>query len=106
MRRKELKKKRSPDGSQLSRREIVLADQHSVGARSRLNREDTNAGKSINTPRPLVAALLHIVYNLFPITYYLESDPDGIRTRVAALKGPCPRPLDDGAAINSNIRLA
>lgn len=25
-------------------------------------------------------------------------DPDGIRTRVAALKGPCPRPLDDGAA--------
>src|SRR5579859_7013094 len=27
----------------------------------------------------------------------LASDPDGIRTRVAALKGPCPRPLDDGA---------
>ena len=26
------------------------------------------------------------------------SDPDGIRTRVAALKGPCPRPLDDGAS--------
>ncbi len=25
-------------------------------------------------------------------------DPDGIRTRVAALKGPCPRPLDDGAS--------
>ncbi len=25
------------------------------------------------------------------------NDPDGIRTRVAALKGPCPRPLDDGA---------
>ena len=24
-------------------------------------------------------------------------DPDGIRTRVAALKGPCPRPLDDRA---------
>src|SRR5437870_12622965 len=24
-------------------------------------------------------------------------DPDGIRTRVAALKGPCPGPLDDGA---------
>ena len=22
--------------------------------------------------------------------------PNGIRTRVAALKGPCPRPLDDG----------
>src|SRR5947207_10307948 len=27
----------------------------------------------------------------------VEIDPDGIRTRVAALKGPCPRPLDDGA---------
>ena len=26
-----------------------------------------------------------------------KTDPDGIRTRVAALKGPCPRPLDDGA---------
>ena len=26
-----------------------------------------------------------------------NGDPDGIRTRVAALKGPCPRPLDDGA---------
>src|SRR5438046_881958 len=26
-----------------------------------------------------------------------QYDPDGIRTRVAALKGPCPRPLDDGA---------
>src|SRR5205814_2415751 len=26
-----------------------------------------------------------------------STDPDGIRTRVAALKGPCPRPLDDGA---------
>ena len=26
-----------------------------------------------------------------------DTDPDGIRTRVAALKGPCPRPLDDGA---------
>jgi hypothetical protein len=24
-------------------------------------------------------------------------DPDGIRTRVAALKGLCPGPLDDGA---------
>ena len=28
---------------------------------------------------------------------HAENDPDGIRTRVAALKGPCPRPLDDGA---------
>ncbi len=26
------------------------------------------------------------------------SDPSGIRTRVAAVKGPCPGPLDDGAS--------
>ena len=26
-----------------------------------------------------------------------QSDPDGIRTRVAGVKGLCPRPLDDGA---------
>lgn len=25
-------------------------------------------------------------------------DPNGIRTRVAALRGPRPRPLDDGTA--------
>jgi hypothetical protein len=25
--------------------------------------------------------------------------PNGIRTRVSALRGPCPRPLDDGAAL-------
>ena len=26
------------------------------------------------------------------------NDPDGSRTRVTAVKGQCPRPLDDGAA--------
>ncbi len=31
--------------------------------------------------------------------------PDGIRTRVLALKGPRPRPLDDGDAEVRNIRL-
>ncbi len=34
----------------------------------------------------------------FSITY---NDPDGSRTRVAAVKGLCPRPLDDRAAVNS-----
>ena len=28
----------------------------------------------------------------------LCNDPDGSRTRVTAVKGQCPRPLDDGAA--------
>src|SRR4029450_12012089 len=28
----------------------------------------------------------------------LLGGPNGIRTRVSALRGPCPRPLDDGAA--------
>src|SRR4051812_13456455 len=32
-----------------------------------------------------------------------SSDPDGIRTRVAAVKGPCPGPLDDGALTNRMI---
>ncbi len=27
----------------------------------------------------------------------MKIDPDEIRTRVAAVKVPCPRPLDDGA---------
>ena len=27
----------------------------------------------------------------------LHSDPNGIRTRAAAVKGRCPRPLNDGA---------
>ncbi len=27
---------------------------------------------------------------------FLDGVPNGIRTRVAALKGRCPRPLDDG----------
>jgi hypothetical protein len=27
--------------------------------------------------------------------YSLGSDPNGIRTRVTAVKGRCPRPLDD-----------
>jgi hypothetical protein len=27
----------------------------------------------------------------------LSGGPNGIRTRVSALRGPCPRPLDDGA---------
>ena len=35
---------------------------------------------------------------LEPERHQAEIDPDGIRTRVAALKGLCPRPLDDRAA--------
>ena len=30
-----------------------------------------------------------------------KNDPNGSRTRVAAVKGRCPRPLDDGVIINS-----
>src|SRR6266481_453596 len=28
-------------------------------------------------------------------SFYEQSDPNGIRTRVTAVKGRCPRPLDD-----------
>jgi hypothetical protein len=31
------------------------------------------------------------------------NDPDGIRTRVAGVKGQCPRPLDDGAVLKHKI---
>ncbi len=29
--------------------------------------------------------------------FYGSGDPNGIRTRAAAVKGRCPRPLNDGA---------
>src|SRR5262249_36316797 len=32
--------------------------------------------------------------------------PNGIRTRVSALRGPCPRPLEDGATSAGRKRLA
>ncbi len=35
----------------------------------------------------------------------IKNDPNGSRTRVAAVKGQCPRPLDDGV-INSNCYRA
>ena len=36
-------------------------------------------------------------FRAMPLFGWRDDDPDGIRTRVAALKGPCPRPLDDRA---------
>ena len=33
-----------------------------------------------------------------------QNDPTGIRTPVAAVKGRCPRPLDDGAVTPQPIR--
>ena len=40
------------------------------------------------------------VINLYRMEFYLalliKNDPNGSRTRVAAVKGQCPRPLDDG----------
>lgn len=38
-----------------------------------------------------------------------DGDPNGIRTRVTAVKGQCPRPLDDrvvqGGAIYSTVNV-
>jgi len=34
---------------------------------------------------------------LILVKHLLYSDPNGIRTRAAAVKGRCPRPLNDGA---------
>ena len=33
-------------------------------------------------------------------------DPNGIRTRVTAVKGRCPRPLDDRVKKSGNIGIA
>ena len=33
-----------------------------------------------------------------------QNDPTGIRTPVAAVKGRCPRPLDDGAVTPQRMR--
>ena len=35
----------------------------------------------------------------------LDGDPYGIRTRVAAVKGRCPKPLDEGAMLNHIHKL-
>jgi hypothetical protein len=35
-----------------------------------------------------------------------QCDPNGIRTRVTAVKGRCPGPLDDRVTSASNIRIA
>ena len=40
--------------------------------------------------------LENLYYLFFEI---LSGDPYGIRTRVAAVKGRCPKPLDEGAII-------
>ena len=35
----------------------------------------------------------------------MRSDPNGIRTRVTAVKGRCPRPLDDRVTKPGNIGI-
>jgi hypothetical protein len=42
----------------------------------------------------------------WPTTRTFASSPNGIRTRAAALKGRCPRPLDDGALPGSSLTEA
>ena len=36
----------------------------------------------------------------------MNGAPNGTRTRVSALRGPCPRPLDDGSSFRKRARLA
>jgi hypothetical protein len=38
-------------------------------------------------------------------SFYEGSDPNGIRTRVTAVKGRCPRPLDDRVGSAGNIGI-
>jgi hypothetical protein len=44
--------------------------------------------------------------NLARILVYQGSDPNGIRTRVTAVKGRCPGPLDDRVKKPGNIGIA
>ena len=37
-------------------------------------------------------------WGIFAKSFGMFGVPDGIRTRVTAVKGRCPRPLDDGDA--------
>lgn len=37
---------------------------------------------------------------------FRPNDPNGTRTRVTAVKGRCPRPLDDGAAVTKGVLAA
>jgi hypothetical protein len=63
----------------------VLAAQHVFQKRNYIGRS-LGPAKGDEQDR-LVIKLCHVA----------TSDPDGIRTRVAGVKGQCPRPLDDGA---------
>ena len=37
---------------------------------------------------------------------FLPSAPNGVRTRVTAVKGRCPRPLDDGDVLRQSARVS
>lgn len=49
----------------------------------------------------------HLIYRKekrqFLYLPFAIGDPNGIRTRVAALRGPRPRPLDDGTVKTKNV---
>ena len=36
----------------------------------------------------------------------MPDDPYGTRTRVTAVKGRCPRPLDEGAAVEKKLLIS
>ncbi len=54
--------------------------------------------RAAGTLRPILEGIVEI-----PVTRV--GVPNGIRTRVLALKGPRPRPLDDGDAGERNLRI-
>src|SRR5690242_13855945 len=51
---------------------------------------------SVDGPSAIVRKILRgVSYYSRPFIYSIRCDPNGIRTRVTAVKGRCPRPLDD-----------
>ena len=52
---------------------------------------EIGAGKEARTPDPNLGKVV-----LYQLSYSRNGIPKGIRTPVTAVKGRCPRPLDDG----------
>ncbi len=60
---------------------------------------DDGAGEEETSPLAATEALAGRLGGCFPT----GSAPHGIRTRVPALRGPCPRPLDEGGPFDSRL---
>ena len=68
---------------------------------NQISQSDTSLGTVIHTKTQTPSAFKNALYIVSE-----SGDPYGIRTRVAAVKGQCPRPLDEGVAMNVVLQEA